>query len=112
MQTREREFFERVCDEAQYREFLQGESNRDRLREVRALLGRVIREELSDRQRQVIYLYYYEGRTQRQIAEEAGVNLSTVCRTLARGRRRIEAILRYWFVQSPEEAGKETREKL
>lgn len=111
MQTREREFFERVCDEAQYREFLQGESNRDRLRELRALLVRVLREELTDRQRQFIYWYYYEGHTQRQIAAEAGVNLSTVCRTLERGRRRIESVLRYWF-PAPPGAGKETREKL
>ena len=44
----------------------------------------VIREELTELQRYTVVAYYFENRTLTEIAEERGINKSTVCRTLKR----------------------------
>lgn len=49
---------------------------------LRALSG-VIREELTERQRQILLLYYYQGMTMEQIGKHLGINKSTVSRHLS-----------------------------
>jgi len=56
---------------------------------------RVIREELTDIQREVLLAYYMENRTIPQIAEDRGVNKSTVSRTLRRAEGKLRRYLRY-----------------
>ena len=56
---------------------------------------RVIREELTEVQRQTLTAYYCHQRTIPQIAEERGVNKSTVSRTLRRAEERLRRYLRY-----------------
>ena len=56
---------------------------------------RVIREELTELQRQTLTAYYFQQRTIPQIAEERGVNKSTVSRTLRRAEERLRRYLRY-----------------
>ncbi len=56
---------------------------------------RVITEELTDCQRQIVIAYYFQQQTIPQIARERGVNKSTVCRTLHRAEERIRRCLRY-----------------
>ena len=56
---------------------------------------RVIREELTELQRQTLTAYYFHQRTIPQIAEERGVNKSTVGRTLRRAEERLRRYLRY-----------------
>lgn len=58
-------------------------------------MERVIRDELTDRQREVLLAVYYGGKTQAEIADERGVNRSTVCRTLRRAEERLRRFLRY-----------------
>lgn len=58
-------------------------------------LIRAIREELTDRQRQVLTLHYHQGKSIQQIADELGVWPSTVSRTLHRGEQRLFRCLRY-----------------
>ena len=58
-------------------------------------LRRVIREELTDLQREVLIAYYFQERTIPQIAEDRGVNKSTVSRTLKRAEERMRRCLRY-----------------
>ena len=58
-------------------------------------LAEAIRMELTPRQRQMVELYYLRQKPMVQIAEELGVNVSTVSRTIARGRRRLRNCLRY-----------------
>ena len=50
---------------------------------------------LTPRQRQVLDLYYDRGMTIPRIAEELGLNRSTVSRTLRRARDRLFRYLRY-----------------
>lgn len=54
-----------------------------------------IRAELTPRQKQMVELYYKRQLTMAMIAVQLGVNVSTVSRTLARGRRRLHRSLRF-----------------
>ena len=56
---------------------------------------RVIREELTENQRQILLAYYIQDQTIPQIAESRGVNKSTVCRTLHRAEEKLKRYLRY-----------------
>lgn len=58
-------------------------------------LKRVIARELTALQREILCAVYYEGKTQKQIAQERGVSCSTVCRTLHRAEERLRRYLRY-----------------
>ena len=61
----------------------------------RRRMYRVIREELTEKQRQVLLAYYFEEKNIPQIAREQGVNKSTVSRTLRRAEQRLKRFLRY-----------------
>ena len=56
---------------------------------------RVIREELSECQRETLTAYYFRGLNMAQIAEEQGVNKSTLCRTLHRAEDKLRRYLKY-----------------
>ena len=60
-------------------------------REAIAVLGELIRTGLTQRQRRLVELYYFERRTQAEIARELGVSQQAVSRqlfgVLRRGRR-------------------------
>ena len=55
----------------------------------------VIEQELTPLQRETVLAYYFQGLNICQIAQERGVNKSTVCRTLHRAEARIRRCLRY-----------------
>ena len=56
---------------------------------------RVIQEELTPLQREALIAYYFQERTITEIAEERGVNKSTVCRTLHRAEEKLRRYLKY-----------------
>ena len=56
---------------------------------------RVIREELTELQREALLGYYFQEKTMTQIAQERGVNKSTICRTLHRAEARVRKCLKY-----------------
>lgn len=56
---------------------------------------RVIREELTDLQREILVAYYFQEKTIPLIAQERGVNKSSVCRTLHRAEDRLRRYLKY-----------------
>ena len=56
---------------------------------------RVIKEELTPLQREALIAYYFQEQTITQIAEERGVNKSTVCRTLHRAEEKLRRYLKY-----------------
>ena len=56
---------------------------------------RVIKEELTPLQREALIAYYFQEQTISQIAEERGVNKSTVCRTLHRAEEKLRRYLKY-----------------
>ncbi len=61
------------------------------------ILRKVIEEALTERQREMITLYYFERLNIPQIAEKLSVNRSTVSRTISRGRRNIMEKMRFFI---------------
>ena len=58
-------------------------------------LRKVIREELTDLQREAIVGFYFQEQTISAIARARGVNKSTVCRTLHRAEQKLKKYLAY-----------------
>lgn len=58
-------------------------------------IRQVIREELTDMQRDVLVAYYFQEQNIPQIALERGVNKSTVSRTLHRAEDKLRKYLKY-----------------
>ena len=56
---------------------------------------RVIREELTVNQREILLAYYIQNLTIPQIARDRGLNKSTVSRTLHRAEGKLRRYLRY-----------------
>ena len=52
---------------------------------------RVMQEELTELQREALLAYYFQEKTLAQIAQDRGVNKSTVCRTLHRAEEKLRA---------------------
>ena len=69
--------------------------NSEQMTRLRRNLRRAREQELTQRQREMVALYYDRGRTMPQIAERLGVSRSTVSRTLRRARDRLYRFLRY-----------------
>lgn len=73
------------------------EDNSEQLSPLRKNLRKAREQELTPRQKQMLQMYFDDNKTMVQIAEELGVNRSTVSRTLSRARRRLYRCLRYGF---------------
>ena len=56
---------------------------------------RVIMEELTPIQREVLIAYYIQEQTMTDIARDRGVHKSTVCRTLHRAEAKLRRYLKY-----------------
>ena len=77
-------------------EWGEGASNQRRIEALKKQLLPMLRDQLTDRQRQILILYFFEQKSQTEIAQLLQVNRSTVCRTLNRGIRRLQNILQYY----------------
>ena len=71
--------------------------NGEQLDRLRTKLRYARSAELTQRQQQLLRLYFEEGKTMPQIARELHVSCSTVSRTLRRARDRLYRCLRYSF---------------
>ena len=56
---------------------------------------KVLEHELTEIQRRTLIAYYFRQMTMAQIAQEQGVNKSTVCRTLHRAEAKLRRCLKY-----------------
>lgn len=52
-------------------------------------------EALTPRQKQLVHMYYIEQKPMKQIASELGLDISSVSRTIKRGRHNLYTVLRY-----------------
>ena len=75
----------------------QGQTNRREREEYRRFLYRAIKTQLTHWQTQVMLLYYFEGKNITEIAQELGLNKSTVSRTLRRSLNRLTDLARLYF---------------
>jgi len=82
---------------ADYSRRLSGDNSRE-LDRLKRNLYRAIQEEVTPRQRLLLSLYYGEGMSMPDIAQQLGVDKSTVSRTIKRGEARLQRCLRYGAV--------------
>lgn len=73
------------------------ETNDDQIHRLKKNLMMAIDQDLTARQRQMLSMYFFEGRTMESIGDELGVGKSTVSRTLSRAVRRLHRALKYSF---------------
>lgn len=73
----------------------EGDSNREILERLLAHLPQAMEQELTERQRQVVHMYFYRDMRVNEIARELHLNSSTVSRTLQRAARRLRHVLCY-----------------
>lgn len=92
------------ADLALYSRFM-AEDNSEQISRLKRNLSRALRQDITERQRQYMMLYYGQNMTMEAIAKEFGVNKSTVSRTLKRGRQRLYRCLRYGAATLLEENG-------
>lgn len=74
---------------------LLGPADEDRLEQASLRLAQALRQEVTQRQRQMLALYYGRHMTMEEIARTLGVDRTTVSRTLKRGEARLQRCLRY-----------------
>ena len=79
---------------AMYTRQIQADNSQEISRLKRNLI-RALREDVTTKQREMMLLYYAEGKNMREIGELLGIDKSTVSRTIKRGERRLQRCLRY-----------------
>ena len=83
---------------------LMAEDNSAQIGRLKRNLTHALRQDITERQREYMMLYYGKNMSMEAIAQELGVNKSTVCRTLQRGRQRLYRCLRYGAASLLEDA--------
>ena len=83
---------------------LMADDNREQMNRLKRNLTHALRQDITQRQREYMMLYYGRGMSMEAIAKELGVNKSTVSRTLKRGRQRLYRCLRYGAANLLEQA--------
>lgn len=67
-------------------------TNSNQIEKLKKILYKAIEEVLTDRQKEILIIYYFEEKTMEQIAEELNINKSTVSRTLQRAEKNLKKI--------------------
>ena len=83
---------------------LMAEDNSQQINRLKRNLTHALRQDVTQRQREYMVLYYGQGMSMEAIARQCGVNKSTVSRTLKRGRQRLYRCLRYGAANLLEQA--------
>ena len=73
----------------------EAEDNQWQRQALRQALGRAIREELTGRQYEVLWMIEVEGLSCKQCAERLGISPSAVSRHCSRGKKRLRTLLAY-----------------
>ncbi len=76
--------------------FDQSEDNKQQIERLKLIMKKVINEELSPRQKELCYMYFYKKLDMPQIASILNINKSTVSRTLARAVKNINDKVKYY----------------
>ena len=85
-----------AADMARYAYLLSEENtNTQEMDRVKLALWRALHEDITEKQRQYLLLYYGEGMNMGQIGRQMGVDKSTVSRTIKRGEDKLRRCLRY-----------------
>lgn len=91
---RYRRGWENAADMAVYARMMSTDNGTE-IRAVRRHLVTALCEDVTERQREILLLYYDERLNMREIGARFGINASTVSRTIKRGEDRLRRCLRY-----------------
>ena len=83
---------------------LMADDNQEQMGRLKRNLTQALRQDITQRQREYMILYYGRSMSMAAIAKQCGVNKSTVSRTLKRGRHRLFRCLRYGAANLLEQA--------
>ncbi len=83
---------------------LMADDNKDSINRLKRNLTNALKHDVTAKQREYMTLYYGKQMTMEAIANQKGVNKSTVSRTLKRGRKRLYRCLRYGAANLLEQA--------
>ncbi|MCR4862725.1 MAG: sigma-70 family RNA polymerase sigma factor [Ruminococcus sp.] len=75
---------------------LEGKTNEDSRSRLRNILLKVIKNELTPRQKEIIMLYYFQNKDIVTIGRELGVTPQAVSAAMSRARLRMFRILQYY----------------
>ena len=85
-----------AADMARYARMISEQNTNAReLSEIKLALWRALHEDVTEKQRSYLLLYYGEGLNMNEIGARMGVDKSTVSRTIKRGEDRLRRCLRY-----------------
>ena len=85
-----------AADMAHYARMLSEENtNTEEMSRVKLALWRALHEDITDKQREYMLLYYGQGLNMVEIGRQMGVDKSTVSRTIRRGEQTLRRCLRY-----------------
>lgn len=85
-----------AADMAQYARMISEQNTNAReMTELKLALWRALHEDVTEKQRDYLLLYYGEGLNMNEIGERMGVDKSTVSRTIKRGEDKLRRCLRY-----------------
>ncbi len=73
-----------------------GSANRADRERMKKILFRAIRHELTDRQRECLYMYYLENIKMKDIAVRLGLSKSTVSRHITAAERKLRRVASYY----------------
>ena len=89
------EIFELNANALQFKKWNENEPEVDFVSHAKKCVLYAIDKELTERQRQFFTLYFVEGKSMEHIANEMGVNKSTVSRTVTSAKKKIARVLVY-----------------
>ena len=91
----------------QLKEFLTASAgdNRHKMMSIKKALKNAIVNELTEGQRRVLCMHYYENMGVNEIAKELGINKSSVSRRLQRARVKLGKVLKYGYFPDVDEDG-------
>lgn len=78
-----------------YQEFLREAFASDSNDELHELLRQAISDDLTERQKQVVLMYYFDGYTMPRISQKLGLNVSTVHRHIKAAKKKLKRCMKY-----------------
>ena len=75
---------------------LKNETNKESLEQMKKILSKAILDELTEKQRICVTDYYLTGKKIKEIANELGLNPSTVSRHISTARKKLRHIASYY----------------
>lgn len=73
-----------------------GASNKAKIETLKKMVALIVKQELSEKQKQILKLYFIDNFKYSEIAKMLNVNKSTISRTKNRAFKSIERILKYY----------------